>query len=100
LFLVDLIDKNITGKDADAALGRAHITVNKNAVPNDPRPPMVTSGLRIGTPAATTRGFQEAEVRQVSNWIADVLDHLGDESVVERVRGEVTALCRRFPVYA
>jgi glycine hydroxymethyltransferase len=100
LFLVDLIDKNITGKDADAALGRAHITVNKNAVPNDPRPPMVTSGLRIGTPAATTRGFKEAQVRQVSNWIADVLDHLGDESVVERVRGEVTALCRRFPVYA
>ena len=100
LFLVDLIDKNITGKDADAALGRAHMTVNKNAVPNDPRPPMVTSGLRIGTPAATTRGFKEAQVRQVSNWIADVLDHLGDESVVERVRGEVTALCRRFPVYA
>ncbi len=100
LFLVDLTNKNITGKDADAALGRAHMTVNKNAVPNDPRPPMVTSGLRIGTPAATTRGFKEAEVRQVSNWIADVLDHLGDESVVERVRGEVTALCRRFPVYA
>ncbi len=100
LFLVDLTTKNITGKDADAALGRAHITVNKNAVPNDPRPPTVTSGLRIGTPAATTRGFKEAQVRQVSNWIADVLDHLGDESVVERVRGEVTALCRRFPVYA
>jgi glycine hydroxymethyltransferase len=100
LFLVDLIDKNITGKDADAALGRAHMTVNKNAVPNDPRPPMVTSGLRIGTAAATTRGFQEAEVRQVSNWIAEVLDHLGDESVVERVRAEVSELCRRFPVYA
>src|SRR5208282_3279067 len=100
LFLLDLIDKNITGKDADAALGRAHMTVNKKAVPNDPRPPMVTSGLRIGTPAITTRGFKEAQVRQVSNWIADVLDHLGDESVVERVRGEVTALCRRFPVYA
>ncbi len=100
LFLVDLTTKNITGKDADAALGRAHITVNKNAVPNDPRPPTVTSGLRIGTPAATTRGFKEAQVRQVSNWIADVLDHLGDESVVERVRGEVTALCRRFPVYS
>jgi glycine hydroxymethyltransferase len=100
LFLVDLIDKHITGKDADAALGRAHITVNKNAVPNDPRPPMVTSGLRIGTPAATTRGFKEAEVRQLSHWIADVLDHMGDESVVERVRGEVMTLCRRFPVYA
>jgi glycine hydroxymethyltransferase len=100
LFLVDLIDKAITGKDADAALGRAHMTVNKNAVPNDPRPPMVTSGLRIGTPAATTRGFKEAEVRQVADWIADVLDALGDEKVVERVRAEVTALCRKFPVYA
>ncbi|GAC1308198.1 MAG: serine hydroxymethyltransferase [Steroidobacteraceae bacterium] len=100
LFLVDMIDKNITGKDADAALGRAHITVNKNAVPNDPRPPMVTSGLRIGTPAVTTRGFKEPEVRTLSRWIADVLDALGDESVVERVRGEVVTLCRRFPVYA
>jgi glycine hydroxymethyltransferase len=100
LFLLDLIDKNITGKEADAALGRAHMTVNKNAVPNDPRPPMVTSGLRIGTPAMTSRGFKEAEARQLSNWIADVLDKMGDESVVERVRGEVTALCRRFPVYA
>jgi glycine hydroxymethyltransferase len=100
LFLVDLIDKNITGKDADAALGRAHMTVNKNAVPNDPRPPMIASGLRIGTPAVTTRGLKEAEVKQLSNWIADVLDRLGDESVVERVRAQVLALCRRFPVYA
>jgi glycine hydroxymethyltransferase len=100
LFLVDLIDKNITGQDADAALGRAHITVNKNAVPNDPRPPMVSSGLRIGTPAVTTRGFQEAEVKQLSHWIADVLDQMGDESVIERVRAQVMALCRRFPVYA
>jgi glycine hydroxymethyltransferase len=100
LFLVDLIGRDITGKDADAALGRAHMTVNKNAVPNDPRPPMVTSGLRIGTPAATTRGFKEPEVRQVSNWIADVLDAQGEESVVARVRGEVMTLCRRFPVYA
>ena len=100
LFLVDLIGRDITGKDADAALGRAHMTVNKNAVPNDPRPPMVTSGLRIGTPAATTRGFKEPEVRQVSHWIADVLDAQGEESVVARVRGEVMALCRRFPVYA
>jgi glycine hydroxymethyltransferase len=99
LFLVDLIDKNITGKEADAALGRAHITVNKNAVPNDPRPPMVSSGLRIGTPAVTTRGLQEAEVRQLSHWIADVLDAHGDESVIERVRAQVLALCRRFPVY-
>ncbi len=100
LFLLDLIDKNITGKDADAALGRAHITVNKNAVPNDPRPPSVSSGLRIGTPAVTTRGFKEPEVRQVSNWIADVLDALGDESVIDRARAEVASLCRRFPVYA
>ena len=99
LFLLDLIDKNITGKDADAALGRAHMTVNKNAVPNDPRPPFVTSGLRIGTPAVTTRGFKEAEVQQLSHWIADVLDQLGNESVVERVRAEVVAICRRFPVY-
>jgi glycine hydroxymethyltransferase len=100
LFLVDLIDKEITGKEADAALGRAHITVNKNAVPNDPRPPMISSGLRIGTPAVTTRGFKEPEVRQLSHWIADVLDAHGDESVIERVRAEVLALCRRFPVYA
>jgi glycine hydroxymethyltransferase len=99
LFLLDLVDKDITGKDADAALGRAHMTVNKNAVPNDPRPPMVTSGLRIGTPAATTRGFQENEAKQLSRWIADVLDHRGDDATVERVRGEVEALCRRFPVY-
>jgi glycine hydroxymethyltransferase len=100
LFLLDLIDKNITGKDADASLGRAHITVNKNAVPNDPRPPAISSGLRIGTPAMTTRGFKEPEARQLSNWIADILDHMGDESAVDRVRGEVVALCRRFPVYA
>jgi glycine hydroxymethyltransferase len=100
LFLLDLIDKNITGKDADAALGRAHMTVNKNAVPNDPRPPSVSSGLRIGTPAVTTRGFKEPEVRQISNWIADVLDALGDESVIDRARAEVASLCRRFPVYA
>ena len=99
LFLLDLIDKNITGKDADASLGRAHMTVNKNAVPNDPRPPAVTSGLRIGTPAVTTRGFKETEAEQLSNWIAEVLDHMGDESVVERVRDQVVALCRRFPVY-
>jgi glycine hydroxymethyltransferase len=100
LFLLDLIDKNITGKDADAALGQAHMTVNKNAVPNDPRPPSVSSGLRIGTPAVTTRGFKEPEVRQISNWIADVLDALGDESVIDRARAEVASLCRRFPVYA
>jgi glycine hydroxymethyltransferase len=99
LFLLDLIDKNITGKDADAALGRAHITVNKNAVPNDPRPPAISSGLRIGTPAVTTRGFKEAEIRQLTGWIADVLDTLGNEAAVERVRAEVVKICRRFPVY-
>jgi glycine hydroxymethyltransferase len=99
LFLVDLIDKNITGKDADAALGRAHITVNKNAVPNDPRPPFVTSGLRIGTPAVTTRGFREAEVTELANWIADVLDENGSEAVIDRVRGKVEDICKRFPVY-
>ena len=99
LFLLDLIDKDITGKDADAALGRANITVNKNAVPNDPRSPFVTSGLRIGTPAGTTRGFKEKEMSQIANWICDILDHLGDESVVDTVRGNVEELCIRFPVY-
>jgi glycine hydroxymethyltransferase len=100
LFLVDLIDKNVTGKDADAALGRAHITVNKNAVPNDPRPPFVTSGLRIGTPAATTRGFKEAEVLELADWIADVLDENLSDAAIAKVRGQVTEICRRFPVYA
>jgi len=99
LFLVDLKDRNITGKDADAALGRAHLTVNKNAVPNDPRPPMVTSGLRIGTPAATTRGFKEPEIEQVADAIAEVLDAEGAESAVARVRAQVVELCRRYPVY-
>ena len=99
LLLLDLIDKDITGKDADAALGRANITVNKNTVPNDPRSPFVTSGLRIGTPASTTRGFKEPEMTKVANWICDVLDQLGDESVVEGIRGEVRELCSRFPVY-
>ncbi len=100
MFLVDLIDKEITGKDADAALGAANITVNKNAVPNDPRSPFVTSGLRIGTPAITTRGFAAAEVRQLAAWIADILDALDDQGRVQRVRNEVLALCREFPVYA
>jgi glycine hydroxymethyltransferase len=99
LFLLDLSDKQITGKDADAALGRAHITVNKNAVPNDPRPPAVTSGIRIGTPAGTTRGFGVAEFEQVADWIADVLDANGSDAAIERVRGQVEALCARFPVY-
>jgi glycine hydroxymethyltransferase len=99
LFLLDLIDKNITGKDADAALGRAHITVNKNAVPNDPRSPFVTSGLRLGTPAVTTRGFKEPEIEQLTNWIADVLGSMGDSAIEARVRASATELCRRFPVY-
>ncbi len=100
LFLLDLIGRGYTGKDADAALGRAHITVNKNAVPNDPRPPFVTSGLRIGTPAITTRGFGEAESRRVGGFIADVLDAMGEEATVERVRAGVLEMCGRFPVYA
>ena len=99
LFLLDLRDKGLTGKAADAALGAAYITVNKNSVPNDPHSPFVTSGIRIGTPAITTRGFREAEARMVVAWICDVLDHLGDESVVVRVRQQVLELCRRFPVY-
>jgi len=99
LFLLDLIGREYTGKEADAALGQAHITVNKNAVPNDPRPPFVTSGLRIGTPAITTRGFGEEESRQVGGWIADVLDGMGDAGVIERVRSAVLEICGRFPVY-
>jgi glycine hydroxymethyltransferase len=99
LFLLDLSDKQITGKEADAALGAANITVNKNAVPNDPRPPTITSGLRIGTPASTTRGFKEAEVVNVAGWIADILDSGAAPAVIDRVRGDVLALCRRFPVY-
>jgi glycine hydroxymethyltransferase len=100
LFLLDLIGRDITGKDADAALGRAHITVNKNAVPNDPRSPFVTSGLRIGTPASTTRGFKEAEMTEVANWIADILDENGSEAAVTRTRAKVEEICRKFPVYA
>jgi glycine hydroxymethyltransferase len=99
LFLVDLVEKGITGKDADAALGRAHITVNKNTVPNDPRSPFVTSGLRIGTPAVTTRGFGGPEVELLAGWIADVLEDLGDAATIERVRGAVREICARFPVY-
>ncbi len=99
LFLLDLIDKGITGKDADAALGLAHMTVNKNAVPNDPRPPSISSGLRLGTPAVTTRGFKEPEMQQLSNLIADVLDHMGDAAAIQRARTEAESLCRRFPVY-
>ena len=100
LFLLDLVDKNLTGKEADAALGSANITVNKNSVPNDPKSPFVTSGIRIGTPAVTRRGFKEAEVRELAGWIADVLDNVNDAATIERVKGQVLALCARFPVYA
>jgi glycine hydroxymethyltransferase len=99
LLLVDLIDKNITGKDADAALGRANITVNKNSVPNDPRSPFVTSGLRLGTPAITTRGFKEKEVKLLTEWICNVLDDVNNESVVADVKRHVLQLCHDFPVY-
>ena len=100
LLLLSLVGRDVTGKDADAALGQAHITVNKNAVPNDPRPPAITSGLRLGTAASTTRGFREPEMRQVSGWIADILDAAGSLSAIERVRPKVTDLCQRFPVYS
>ncbi len=100
LFLVDLVAKGMTGKDADAALGRAHITVNKNAVPNDPQSPFVTSGIRIGTPAITTRGFIESDAVLTAALMCDVLDNLGDTQVEERVREQVAALCSRLPVYA
>jgi glycine hydroxymethyltransferase len=99
MFLVDLIDKDITGKDADAALGSANITVNKNAVPKDPRSPFVTSGLRLGTPAITTRGFRADEVTALSGWIADILDDIEDASRVDATREKAIELCRRFPVY-
>jgi glycine hydroxymethyltransferase len=100
LFLLSLIKQDITGKEADAWLGQAHITVNKNAVPNDPRSPFVTSGIRIGTPAVTTRGFGEAEVTDLAGWIADVLDSKGDEKVISDVAQKVAAVCAKFPVYA
>ena len=99
LMLVDMIGKDVSGKDAEEALGKAHITVNKNSVPNDPRKPFVTSGLRIGTPAVTTRGYGEQDCIDLANWICDVLDAPQDEAVLARVRDSVTAQCRRFPVY-
>jgi len=100
MFLVDLRAKKLTGKEAENVLGRAHITVNKNAIPNDPQKPFVTSGVRLGSPAITTRGFAQAETEELGNLIADVLDAPGDDEVVARVAAEVTALCRRFPIYA
>ncbi len=99
LFLVDMVEKGLTGKEVDAALGRANITVNKNAVPNDPQSPFVTSGIRIGTPSITTRGFDEADSKQVANWCCDIMDNMGDESVIERVKGEVLELCKSRPLY-
>ena len=99
LFLLSLISKGLTGKDADAALSKAHITVNKNSVPNDPQSPFVTSGLRIGSPAITTRGFNEAESRDLANWISDILDNMGDDSVIADVQAKVSEICKRLPVY-
>lgn len=99
LFLIDLIDKKITGKDADAALGRANMTVNKNAVPNDPQTPFITSGLRLGTPAITTRGFKEKESEILANWVCDVLEDIHNEDTITRVRGQVLEICKQFPVY-
>ncbi|WP_343463600.1 serine hydroxymethyltransferase [Pantoea sp.] len=100
LFLIDLVEKNLTGKEADAALGRANITVNKNSVPNDPKSPFVTSGVRIGTPAVTRRGFKEGDVRELAGWIADVLDNINDEATIERTKKKVLDICARLPVYA
>ena len=100
LMLVSLIPKGITGKAADAALSKAHITVNKNAVPNDPQSPFVTSGIRVGTPAPTTRGFKEAEMIEVANWMCDVMENIDDEDVIAIVREKVGNLCARFPVYS
>jgi len=99
MMLLDLRGKKITGKDAEDALGRAHITVNKNAIPNDPEKPTVTSGVRIGTPAMTTRGFRKAEAERLAGFIADVLDKPADEANLQRVAAEVKALCAKFPVY-
>ncbi|WP_285163152.1 serine hydroxymethyltransferase [Shewanella goraebulensis] len=99
LFLLDLISKDMTGKDADAALGKANITVNKNSVPNDPRSPFVTSGLRIGSPAITRRGFTETESVELTNWMCDVLDDITNEGTIERVKNQVLELCAKYPVY-
>jgi len=99
MFLLDLRAKRITGKDAEAALARAHITVNKNAIPNDPEKPFVTSGIRLGTPAVTTRGFGEIECEELGHLIADILDRPADDATVTRAKNGVGALTRRFPVY-
>jgi glycine hydroxymethyltransferase len=99
LFLVDFIERGLTGKAADAALGAANITVNKNAVPNDPQSPFVTSGIRIGTPAITTRGLGEAEARELAGWMCDILDDVENREMIDTVRARVLALCKKFPVY-
>ena len=99
LMLVDMIGRDVSGKDAEAALGKAHITVNKNSVPNDPRSPFVTSGLRFGTPAVTTRGFKETECRELAGWICDILADLNNEAVIDAVREKVKAICKKLPVY-
>ncbi|MGA8259470.1 MAG: serine hydroxymethyltransferase [Arenicellales bacterium] len=99
LFLLDLIEKGITGKDVEAALGKANITVNKNAVPNDPQSPFITSGIRVGTPAVTTRGFTEPEIEKLGNWMCDVIENMDDETTRQRVKNEVLEVCARFPVY-
>jgi len=100
LFLVSFIKAGLTGKDVDAWLGDANITINKNAVPNDPQSPFVTSGIRVGTPAVTTRGFGEAECTDLANWMCDVIDAKGDKAVVDAVKAKVLAVCKRLPVYA
>src|SRR5690606_14738836 len=100
LFLLSLVGRDITGKEADEALGKANITVNKNAVPNDPRPPFVTSGIRIGTPAGTRRGFGEAEFSELSHWICDILEDVENDRLNAEIKARVLALCERFPVYA
>ena len=99
LFLLSLIKQRMTGKDVDAALSRANITVNKNAVPNDPKPPFVTSGLRIGSPAVTTRGFKRAQVSELTTWMCDIIDDVNDENKIAKVKLKVLDLCSRYPVY-
>ena len=99
MLLLDLRDKNVTGKDCENTLGCANITVNKNAVPNDPQSPFVTSGMRLGTPAVTTRGFRETEINQISNWICDIVLDINNEKLIREVKEEVIELCKEFPVY-
>ena len=99
LFLLSLVKQGMTGKDADAALGRANITVNKNAVPNDPNPPFITSGLRIGSPAVTTRGFKRAEADELTTWMCDIMDDISNEDKIVEIKQKVLNLCARYPVY-